>query len=139
MHKLYEYVCDELKDLEKKAERGDLTMQEVQYADTLAHLKKNLMKADEMMEDENGEYSMSYYPMTSYAEEGGGRGYSRRNSYARGRSYAQGRDSRGRYSRRGYSMANEDTVSELHEVMNEARDESVKSEIKRLIDRIENM
>ena len=74
MHKLYEYVCDELKDLEKKAEKGNLSMQEIQYADTLAHLKKNLMKADEMMEDEFGEYSMAYYPMTSYAEEGGNKG-----------------------------------------------------------------
>ena len=90
MHKLYEYICDELKGLEKKAEKGNLSMQEIQYADTLAHLKKNLMKADEMMEDEFGEYSMAYYPMTSYAEEGGGKGtYSNRmmgdRSYARGR------------------------------------------------------
>ena len=129
MHKLYEYVCDELKDLEKKAERGDLSVQEVEYADTLAHLKKNLMKADEMME-EDGEYSMMYYPMTSYAED---RDYSRR-SYNNGRSYrggsyAQRRDSMGRYSRRGYSMANDETINELHEVMNETQDEGIKSEM----------
>ena len=136
MHKLYEYVCDELKDLEKKAEKGNLSMQEVQYADTLAHLKKNLMKADEMMEDEYGEYSMAYYPMTSYAEEGGGRGgYSRRG----GRSYAQRRDSMGRYSRRGYSMANDETISDLHEVMNGTNNERIRSEIKSLIGRIESM
>lgn len=42
MHKLYEYVCDELKDLEKKADKGNLSLQEVQYADTLAHLKRTL-------------------------------------------------------------------------------------------------
>ena len=136
MHKLYEYVCDELKDLEKKAEKGNLSMQEVQYADTLAHLKKNLMKADEMMEDEFGEYSMAYYPMTSYAEEGGGRGgYPRRG----GRSYAQRRDPMGRYSRRGYSMANDETISDLHEIMNETGNSEIKSEIKKLISRIESM
>lgn len=134
MHKLYEYVCDELKDIEKKAERGDLSMQEVEYADTLAHLKKNLMKADEMMQ-EDGEYSMAYYPMTSYAEDRNG--YSRR-SYAgrsyRGRSYAPSR-----YSQRGYSMANDETISELHDVMNDTDNEQIRSEIKRVIDRIEKM
>lgn len=124
MHKLYEYVCDELKDLEKKAEKGNLSMQEVQYADTLAHLKKNLMKADEMMEDEFGEYSMAYYPMTSYAEEGGNKGrygMSRRDggySYARGRGRNARRDSMGRYSREGgYSYADD----EMHEIIADMR------------------
>ena len=134
MHKLYEYICDELKDLERKAERGDMSIQDIQYADTLAHLKKNLMKADEMME-EDGEYSMMYYPMTSYAENRNA--YSRRmydgRSY-RGRSYAPSR-----YSRRGYSMANDETISELHDVMNETDNEQIRSEIKRVIDRIEKM
>lgn len=128
MHKLYEYVCDELKDLERKAERGDMSMQDIQYADTLAHLKKNLMKADEMMQEE-GEYSMMYYPMTSYAED--------RRTY-RGRSYAPRRDAMGRYSRR-YSMAHDETISDLHEVMNETTSPEIRSEIKKLIDRIDKM
>lgn len=137
MHKLYEYVCDELKDLEKKAERGNLSMQEVQYADTLAHLKKNLMKADEMMEDEYGEYSMAYYPMTSYAEEGGGRSYARRSD---GRSYARGqrRDSMGRYSRRGYSM-DSGMIADLRELMEDAPNEETKREFKKFIEKIERM
>lgn len=139
MHKLYEYVCDELKDLEKRAEKGNLSMQEVQYADTLAHLKKNLMKADEMMEDEYGEYSMAYYPMTSYAEEGGmHRGYSMRRGDGR-RAYTPRRDTMGRYSSRGYSLANEDTISDLHEIMNETHNDSIKSEIRKLISKIETM
>ena len=123
MHKLYEYVCDELKDLEKKAEKGNLSMQEIQYADTLAHLKKNLMKADEMMEDEFGEYSMAYYPMTSYAEEGGNKGrygMNRRGdySYARGRGRNAKRDSMGRYSREGgYSYADD----EMHGIIADMR------------------
>ena len=85
--------------------------------------------------EEDGEYSMMYYPMTSYAENRNA--YSRRmydgRSY-RGRSYAPSR-----YSRRGYSMANDETISELHDVMNETDNEQIRSEIKRVIDRIEKM
>lgn len=138
MHKLYEYVCDELKGIEKKAEKGNLSMQEVQYADTLAHLKKNLMKADEMMEDENGEYSMAYYPMTSYAEEGGnkGGGYSMRRmgggrvSYARGRGRNAKRDSMGRYSTEGYSY---EFKADLEELMQDAPNERVKMKLREIM------
>ena len=133
MHKLYEYACDELKDLEKKAEKGNLSLQEVQYADTLAHLKKNLMKADEMMEDEFGEYSMAYYPMTSYAEEGGGRG-NRGGSYARGRGGNVRRDNMGRYSReRGYSMAENNFRMDLEELMEDAPNEQIKRKMRELM------
>lgn len=150
MHKLYEYVCDELKDLEKKAEKGNLSLQEVQYADTLAHLKKNLMKADEMMEDEFGEYSMSYYPMTSYAEEGdnkgggymnmrGGRGG---NSYARGRGRNARRDSMGRYSREdGYSYAEDDMneiISDMRGIMSKLPADKQR-EVRAFIDSMERM
>ena len=111
MHKLIEYVCDELDELERKAEKdGKLSMAEVQYMDTLAHTKKNLLKADEMMEE--GEYSMA-----------GDRGV---RSYVRGgRSYARGRnarrDSMGRYSREGYSM-NDDIADRLRDLMEDAPD-----------------
>lgn len=141
MHKLYEYVCDELKDLEKKAEKGNLSLQEIQYADTLAHLKKNLMKADEMMEDEFGEYSMAYYPMTSYAEEGGhmnGRGG---NSYARGRGRNARRDSMGRYSRDGYSYAEDDMneiISDMRGIMSKLPAEKQR-EVRAFIDSMERM
>jgi hypothetical protein len=57
MKSLISYVCDELEDLERKAEKGKLTAAEVQYADTLAHLKKNLLKADEMMGYSNNDYA----------------------------------------------------------------------------------
>jgi hypothetical protein len=124
MHKLYEYVCDELKGLEKKAEKGSLSMQEIQYADTLAHLKKNLMKADEMMEDEYGEYSMAYYPMTSYAEDGGRTGRA---------SYARRRDTHGRYSSRGYSMAGDGFRRELEGLAEDAPTEHVKQKLRDII------
>lgn len=113
MHELKNYVCDELKDLERKAERGEkLTMNEIQYADTLAHLWKDILTSEAM---EDSEYSHNY-------------------SYARGRK----RDSMGRYSRRGYSM-NDNMMAELHELMNEAPDEKTRGEFKRFIDKMERM
>lgn len=132
MHKLYEYICDELKDLERKASNGELTMQELQYGDTLAHFKKNLLSADMMMEEDD-EYSHNYYPMTSYADgrQNGGRG-GRRNSYTRGTQRGD------RYRRNGYSMDG-DTIAELHELMEETPNETVKREIHKLIEKIERM
>lgn len=101
MHKLINYVCDELEGLERKSDKnGKLSMQEIQYADTLAHLKKNLLKAEEMSGD--NEYSSrgysrrmsydegSYYPEERFVRPDG--------SYARGRGSGAKRDSMGRYS-----------------------------------------
>ena len=120
MHKLMDFICDELDELERKAESGKLSMADVQYADTLAHTKKNLLKAEEMSD---GGYS--------------GRGYSRRYD-DRGRSYARRRDSTGRYSG-GYSMATEDMVDELRDLMHDAPDEHTKKEFQKFISKIESM
>lgn len=84
MHKLIDYICDELEQLERKADKGKLSMSEIQYMDVLAHAKKNLLTGEAMMESE--EYSM----------EGG-------MSNARGRGRNARRDSMGRYSSRGGS------------------------------------
>jgi len=136
MHKLYEYVCDELKDLERKAEKGKLSLSDIQYADTLAHMKKNLLKADEMTGE--GEYSGAYPyadgmggDMRSYRIDGGSYG-----SYA-GRRNAR-RDSMGRYSNEGYSMANDDMIADLREMM-ETAPEGAKSKIRNLISDLERM
>lgn len=126
MHKLYEYICDELKDLERKAETGQkLSMAEVEYMDKLIHTKKNLLKIEEM-EDES-EYSNA---MNSYYERG-----SNRNN----RSYARRRDSRGRYSRDGmYSMAG-DMAEELRDLMKSAPDSQTRQEIQHIVSRLEQM
>ena len=131
MHKLMEFICDEMKELERKAEKdGKLTMQEVQYLDTLAHTKKNLLKADEMWED--SEYSM--------ANDGSYRSYGRDRdiSYARGRGRNARRDSMGRYSRRDnsygdYSMAEDDFKMELQDLMHDAPNEQVKMKLQRMM------
>lgn len=141
MHKLIEYICGELEELERKSEKEGLSMAEVQYGDTLAHFKKNLLKGEEMMGED--EYSMA--GGGSYARGGRGdqyrpmRGGSYR-SYARGRGNNARRDSMGRYSREdGYSMASEEMVEELHELMQDAPDEQTRKEFKKFIQRIESM
>lgn len=128
MHKLLEYVCDEMKDLERKVDKdGKLSATEVQYLDMLAHTKKNLLKAEEMMDEEDG-YSGGY-----------GRSYRMDDrSYARGRMNAR-RDARGRYSGRsdGYSMDTSDMIDELHELMQKAPDERTRMELQRFIQKME--
>lgn len=127
MHKLIEFVCDELEELERKADKdGKLSMAEVQYMDTLAHAKKNLLKGEEMYEEEYSNRGMSY--------DGG-----------MNRSYAR-RDSRGRYSREGgrnnysrrYSMDG-DMVMELRDLMEDAPDERTRMEFQKFIKKIEGM
>ena len=136
MHKLIEYICDELDALERKADKeGKLTISEVQYGDMLAHFKKNLLKAEEMSDgyeySNRGDYSRRGMD-NSYRYEGEG-------SYARGRRNAK-RDSRGRYSReRGYSMYSEDMADELRNLMDNAPDEKTRMEFQRFIDKVENM
>lgn len=127
MHKLVDFICDELEELERKVGKGEkLSMAEVQYMDTLAHTKKNLLKAEEMSDDYSNGYDMGYSR----------RGYSRRDD---GRSYAgRRRDSMGRYSR-GYSMANDEMIDELRDLMEDAPDERTKSEFKKFISRIESI
>ena len=91
MHKLVEYICDELEELERKSEKGKLSMAEIQYMDTLAHAKKNLLKGEEMMEE-------SYSSMDgrqSYRYSRDGMSY---DDMSMGRGRNARRDSRGRYS-----------------------------------------
>ncbi len=130
MHKLIEYVCDELKELEDKAGREhQLSASEIEYADKLAHLKKNLLKGEEM---------------SDYSMRGSYRDYSRDD-------YSGRRDSMGRYSRdnsydgsyessrrsMGYSRGN--NVSDgLRELMSNAPAE-MQGDIKRLIQKFDNM
>ena len=126
MHKLIDYICDELEELERKVERGgNLSMTEIQYMDTLAHAKKNLLKSEEM----EG-YSMDRYPydrrIYSMARMGRGRGANAE------------RDSMGRYSSDryyyddGYSMEG-DFRADLEELMRYAPNEQVKQKLQTIM------
>ena len=136
MHKLMQYLCDELEELERKAEKdGKLSMAEVQYMDTLAHTKKNLLKADELWEE--SEYSMEdpYARRGSYSYARGGRGGSRRGGNRGGN---RGANQYGSYDMGGYSRAN-DMADQLRDMMQDAPDEKTRQEIQRLVNKLDQM
>ena len=61
-------------------------------------------------------------------------------SYARGRGRNAKRDSMGRYSSEGgYSMAGDEMIDELRDLMQDAPDEQTRMEFQRFIQRIEQM
>lgn len=154
MHKLIEYVCEELESLEKKAAKGSMSAAEIEYADKLASLKKNLLKGDMLYDEvmEDGEYSgnmggMSYQRGGRGGNRGGNMGGS---SYDDGMSYARGdgrgrgrnakRDSMGRYSsERGCSRDGQEMANQLRDLMEDAPDESVRRDIERLLRKVEQM
>lgn len=139
MHKLIDFVCDELEDIEQKASKGELSISDVQYADTLAHLKKNLLKSEEMMEDFDEGYSSEMRPMNGTMR-GGSYRYDGGMSYARGRGSRAKRDSMGRYSsERGYSRDAADMTAELQEMMDDPKYAPVKHDIERLMRKVEQM
>lgn len=124
MHKLLEYICDELEELEDKvAKEHKLSSAEIQYMDTLAHAKKNLLKGEEMSDgysERGNSYESRYYPDESYR-----------------RSYARRRDSMGRYSRR-YS-GDDGMMESLRDLMEDAPDEKTRSEFQKFISKMERM
>ena len=125
MHKLCEYIDDELMELEHKVSKGQkLSASELQYGDMLSHFKKSLLTNEAM---EGGEYS--------------GRSYARRDPYGRSyddgaESYARRRDSMGRYSSEGYSRTG-DMVAELHRLMEDAPNERTRQEFRKFISKLE--
>lgn len=109
--KLKEMLMEELAEYGKGKE---LTMGSLDMVDKLAHACKNLCKIVESGEEE--EYSRAD-GMGSYRMRGG----SYRGSYAdEGGSYRRRRDSMGRYSRDGYSRA-EEKEDELHDIVDQLR------------------
>jgi hypothetical protein len=113
--KLKEMLMEELAEYGKGKE---LTMGSLDMVDKLAHATKNLCKIVESGEEE--EYSRA----DGMGGEGSYRGMYRgsyRGSYAdEGGSYRRRRDSMGRYSRDGYSRADE-KEDELHDIVDQLR------------------
>ena len=136
MHKLIEYICDELEELEHKADKDKLSMAELQYVDLLAHAKKNLLTADAMMEADD--YSYDYG--TSHA----GRGrYAKRDSmgrYSRDDMHHDGdmsHDMYGRYGRYSREGAKDDLMASLHEMERNAKDDETRHMVKKWIKQAE--
>jgi hypothetical protein len=136
MHKLCDYLTDELKELEDKVARGGkLSRTEIEDGKNIAKFKMALLTND-AMERGGGESEMYPY-MGGYRSYDDGMRDSRR-----GRSGARRRDAMGRYSRenRGYSRADarEDMIEDLRELMNEAPDETTKKHYQKFIRELEN-
>lgn len=113
---------------------GKISAGDLEYIDVLTHILKSIKTTKAMMDaEENGSYNDG-----SYAD-GMGMGTSRPYMYrsnARGRGRNARRDSMGRYTgRRAYD---DGMISELHELMEDAPNESIKAEIRQLISKIEN-
>ena len=133
--KIKEMLCEELETIAKK---GELTAGSLDTVDKLTHAIKSLETIMAM-----NEYSEDGYSNRASYENRNGSSYARRytrdgsmdgNSYAR---YANvRRDRMGRYSR---DEANDEIISRLHEVMEEAQNEQTKQEIRKLINKMENM
>lgn len=149
MHKIIEYIGEEIMTLDKKAGNGKLSMQELQYLDTLTDVKKNLLKCQEMEGGEegySGEYSGRRYSRRGgYSREDGGsmaggsnRSYEGGSSYARqGRGPYARRDRYGRYSSEGgYSMDGDEIIDELRELMEQAPEDK-KQDFQRFIAKME--
>lgn len=134
MHEIYELKEQLMKELEEYGKKGEMSTGSLEVVDKLAHTIKNLCKIIETAEEE-GEYSMA--DGRSYRD---GRMYegNTMRSYARGRGRNAKRDSMGRYSSAGYSYGNEDMVEQLEGLMMDAP-ENIKSDIKRLISKVESM
>ena len=134
MHEIYELKEQLMKELEEYGKKGEMSTGSLEVVDKLAHTIKNLCKIIENAEEE-GEYSMA--DGRSYRD---GRMYdgNTMRSYARGRGRNAKRDSMGRYFSAGYSYGNEDMVEQLEGLMMDAP-ENIKSDIKRLISKVESM
>ena len=137
MHELYELKEMLMKELEEYGKKGELSSGSLDVVDKLSHTIKNLCKIIDDME--SGQYSMA--DDMSYRRGGNSYRYDDRGrSYARGRGRNAKRDSMGRYSSDGgYSMAADDMVRELRELMEDAPDDRTRQEFQRFITKIEQM
>lgn len=138
MHKLCDYLTDELKEMEDKVARGGkLSRTEIEDGKNIAKFKMALLTNDRMEQD-GGESEMYPY-MGGYRSYTGGRN-NERMSDRRGMSNAQRRDSRGRYSGDDYSRedARDDFIADLREVVMNAPDEHMKKRGNAFIRELQN-
>lgn len=141
LHELCETISREIGDANEKirAAGGKLSAGDVDYIDKLTHTLKSVKATIAMMEDEDG-YSSRPYP-DGMNGMGGSYRYSRNGGSYRGGSYARGRnarrDSMGRYSREGGYSRDEGLAEELRGLMEDAPSETIKRDMQRLVDKIE--
>lgn len=128
MHKLEDLKKKLCRELEEYAAKDKLDLGALEVVDKLAHAVKNL---DRIIEGEDGGYSGDW---PGDMRGGNNRGGNRMGgmSYARGRGRNAKRDSMGRYSR-----AEDETIEELRDIMNDVDDERIRRDIKAIIEQLE--
>ena len=148
MYDELKHICEilenELANVNKKLDKSDgvLSGDDISYIDKLTHSIKSLKTTIAMVEAEDGgSYSDGSYRMSPHwnsYNDGMDNG-----SYARGRGRNARRDSMGRYSRDGYGgngySRDQEMISELRELMNDAKDDRTRQEFQRFINKIEQM
>lgn len=148
MHKLYDFACKELQELEQKAPNG-LSSAEFEYADKLVDFKKNILKTEKLEEESemggssgrgmsrrgwyDGTFEGGSYRSNSYDGGNSYRGNSYDGSYEDGASGRRGRDAMGRYTSR---EGGKDFYSKLDDLMQEAPSESERTALKDMIHRM---
>jgi hypothetical protein len=135
LHEMCDILSRELGEANEKIRQngGKLTGSDAEYIDRITHAIKSIKTTIAMIEAEDG---------GSYADGMQGGSYGMYPHWNYGGSYARGRnarrDSMGRYSSRGYSMDDE-MISELRDLMQNAPDERTRKEFERFIQKIESM
>lgn len=151
LYQLCETIKHEIADANEKIEKagGKLSAGDVDYIDKLTHTLKSVKAVIAMMEGDDGEYSGRYDDgMRGTSYEGG---YMGGTSYARGRGSNAKRDSMGRYASDGYSRegrsyrggsyrrggySRDGFADKLRELIDEAPNEHIKSEMERLAEKV---
>ena len=123
LYELKDLVCDELKEYGKK---GEISMGNLDVIDKLSHTLKSL---DTIIAMEESGYS-GYYPGGIHYDDYSGRG----SSYARGRNAR--RDSMGRYSRDDQV---DGMVHKLRDMMEDAPNDRIRSELQKVVSKMESM
>lgn len=133
---LCEIVSDKISEANKKMmQGGDLTGGDVEYLDKLTHMLKSIKTTMAMMDAESGEYSGNDRYSYDNGRNNGGMSGRRYYSGARGRSQRTGRY----VSRMGRRSGDDQMVSELRELMEDAPDEKTRAEFQKFISKIEQM
>lgn len=133
LHELCESVMREVEKTNEKLRMagGELSAGDMEYLDKLTHTLKSLKTTIAMMEAEDDGYSSEYGYSQNYYAQGGNRGRGG-NRGGRMRSYTgsyarQRRDSMGRYSR------DEDFKGMLEDAMEEAPNESIRQQLRSML------
>lgn len=125
---LCETTSREIKEANDKIRNsgGKISSVDLGYIDKLTHILKSIKTTMAMMDaEEDGAFNDGMYHNNSM-----------RRSYARGRGAK--RDSMGRYASRMSRTYDDGFVAELHDLMNDAPNESVKQELRKIVERVEN-